>query len=124
MSWTLFVLAALLGMAPQEHEHHHHPPSPPPAAEILLQQDAFDAPAETSVLDARRSEEMNQGMSGHSHGAGTYRHVDAGRDAAEPQHHDHADAAAVYTCPMHPDVTSDKPGTCPKCGMNLERRKE
>lgn len=26
----------------------------------------------------------------------------------------------TYTCPMHPDVISDKPGTCPKCGMDLE----
>jgi len=25
----------------------------------------------------------------------------------------------VYTCPMHPEVISDKPGQCPKCGMNL-----
>ena len=25
----------------------------------------------------------------------------------------------VYTCPMHPDVTSDHPGECPKCGMTL-----
>lgn len=25
----------------------------------------------------------------------------------------------VYTCPMHPEVISDKPGKCPKCGMNL-----
>jgi len=25
----------------------------------------------------------------------------------------------VYTCPMHPDVKSDKPGDCPKCGMAL-----
>ncbi len=25
----------------------------------------------------------------------------------------------VYTCPMHPDVKSDKPGKCPKCGMTL-----
>ncbi|MDQ1162046.1 CopA family copper-resistance protein [Chryseobacterium sp. SORGH_AS 447] len=24
-----------------------------------------------------------------------------------------------YTCPMHPEVTSGKPGKCPKCGMNL-----
>ena len=24
-----------------------------------------------------------------------------------------------YTCPMHPEVISDKPGSCPKCGMNL-----
>jgi Cu(I)/Ag(I) efflux system membrane fusion protein len=27
--------------------------------------------------------------------------------------------AAVYTCPMHPEVISDKPGNCPKCGMEL-----
>jgi len=26
----------------------------------------------------------------------------------------------IYTCPMHPDVTSDKPGKCPKCGMALK----
>lgn len=25
-----------------------------------------------------------------------------------------------YTCPMHPEVTSDKPGNCPKCGMALK----
>jgi hypothetical protein len=24
-----------------------------------------------------------------------------------------------YTCTMHPDVLSNKPGTCPKCGMEL-----
>ncbi len=25
-----------------------------------------------------------------------------------------------YTCPMHPEVISDHPGDCPKCGMALE----
>ena len=24
-----------------------------------------------------------------------------------------------WTCPMHPDVIQDKPGKCPKCGMDL-----
>ena len=28
--------------------------------------------------------------------------------------------AAVYTCPMHPEVRQDHPGSCPKCGMALE----
>lgn len=29
-----------------------------------------------------------------------------------------------YTCPMHPEVTQDGPGNCPKCGMKLEKKKE
>ncbi len=28
-------------------------------------------------------------------------------------------ATTQYTCPMHPDVISDKPGKCPECGMKL-----
>jgi len=27
---------------------------------------------------------------------------------------------AAYTCPMHPEISSARPGTCPKCGMALE----
>jgi hypothetical protein len=27
---------------------------------------------------------------------------------------------AYYTCPMHPSVKSDKPGSCPVCGMELQ----
>ena len=29
-------------------------------------------------------------------------------------------AAAKWTCPMDPEIVSDKPGACPKCGMALE----
>lgn len=31
---------------------------------------------------------------------------------------------STYTCPMHPEVKSEKPGKCPKCGMNLVIAKE
>lgn len=24
-----------------------------------------------------------------------------------------------YSCPMHPEETSDKPGSCSECGMDL-----
>jgi Cu+-exporting ATPase len=27
-----------------------------------------------------------------------------------------------YTCPMHPEVVQDQPGSCPRCGMALEPR--
>jgi hypothetical protein len=27
-----------------------------------------------------------------------------------------------YTCSMHPEVISDKPGKCPKCGMTLIKK--
>ena len=30
--------------------------------------------------------------------------------------------AIIYTCPMHPEVTSDKPGKCSKCGMDLVKK--
>jgi Cu+-exporting ATPase len=31
-----------------------------------------------------------------------------------------AASAALYTCPMHPEIRQDHPGSCPKCGMALE----
>ncbi len=43
----------------------------------------------------------------------------------EPSPRPEAAASAtgrIYTCPMHPEVESPKPGSCPKCGMALESR--
>ena len=48
----------------------------------------------------------------------------------EPAHVDHAPAAAhaapakgtAWTCPMHPEIVRDAPGSCPICGMALEPR--
>ncbi len=30
-----------------------------------------------------------------------------------------AETAQTYTCPMHPQIVQDKPGSCPICGMDL-----
>ena len=35
---------------------------------------------------------------------------------------DAAPPGAIYTCPMHPEIVRDAPGTCPICGMALEPR--
>lgn len=37
-------------------------------------------------------------------------------------HAEHAEQADTYTCPMHPTVISDRPGSCPVCGMDLVRK--
>lgn len=31
---------------------------------------------------------------------------------------------AAFTCPMHPEVRSSQPGTCPKCGMTLVKKEK
>ncbi len=30
----------------------------------------------------------------------------------------------TYSCPMHPEITQNKPGSCPKCGMDLQKVKK
>lgn len=50
-------------------------------------------------------------------GAGCSKHGGQATQTTAPA----ADAVS-YTCPMHPDVTSNKPGKCSKCGMFLEAK--
>jgi hypothetical protein len=94
-------------------------PSPGQPAETLSP-DALDSPATTSVQDAQRAQAMAQGGS-HAGHAGTYTHVDVGRSGEQAPE---KKTAAVYSCPMHPEVTSNGPGTCQKCGMALVERRE
>jgi Cu+-exporting ATPase len=38
----------------------------------------------------------------------------------KPVVEEHQQTGTLYTCPMHPEVEQDGPGSCPKCGMALE----
>ena len=42
-------------------------------------------------------------------------YLNKGSTKTEPQ-----DDNAIYTCPMHPEIEQQGPGSCPKCGMALE----
>ncbi|RSL15461.1 Cu+-exporting ATPase [Edaphobacter aggregans] len=45
---------------------------------------------------------------------GTQQHTQQSTPVAEPT------PGIEYTCPMHPEIIRDKPGSCPICGMALE----
>ncbi len=47
-------------------------------------------------------------------------HAHAHGHVAPPAAPAAAGEGVVYTCPMHPEVEQDHPGTCPRCGMALE----
>ncbi len=72
-----------------------------------------------------------QATSGHAHAHGNQSEPKAdltapaipARSHAAHTHHAEAETGPTsYTCPMHPEVVSDTPGSCPKCGMNLVPR--
>lgn len=52
-------------------------------------------------------------MPGMDHGMDAMSGMDEGSKSL-PQ------ADVQYTCPMHPDIVQNTPGSCPKCGMTLK----
>ncbi len=55
--------------------------------------------------------DMNHSHQAHAH---DHRHAESTPSAAAP-----VTSGTRYTCPMHPEIVRDAPGSCPKCGMTL-----
>jgi Cu+-exporting ATPase len=53
-----------------------------------------------------------------THGHAHHVHVPADRTGTKPLEKP-ASGSTKYTCPMHPEIVQDGPGSCPKCGMAL-----
>ena len=74
----------------------------------------FDADPGRYVVGAQGTHSIPHAAQGHvhahDHGAQQPSHSPVG---ATP-------VGTIYTCPMHPEIRRDQPGTCPKCGMALE----
>lgn len=61
---------------------------------------------------------QHDGMQGMSHDMPGMTHAKPSSQPTSTQ------AATVYTCKMHPEIISDKPGKCPKCNMKLVPKKD
>ncbi|AMD88271.1 cation transporter [Actinomyces radicidentis] len=114
------------------HSHAHHEPTPevwtcPMHPEV--RQDGPGQCPECGMNLAPADEAAAPGS--HSHGEHAH-HDHPGDDHAHHHAHQHdtgtgeptvatpAVEGVVYTCPMHPEIREDHPGSCPKCGMALE----
>ncbi len=72
-------------------------------------------------MNLAKAEEVESHGHGHGHGHASHAPSAHGDHAG---HDDKAGGSGAYSCPMHPEVISDAPGKCPKCGMNLVKAEE
>jgi hypothetical protein len=86
------------------------------------------APPDSEPGTIRSDEAGKTPMTGNiheEHGMMQHGEHGAGQDPMKGMDHSKQQAGkAVYTCPMHPEVVSERPGNCPKCGMVLHKKEE
>lgn len=108
MTRFLLTIPLLLALGCSESDEPAASASPAPAAP------AAEAPAEAP---ARADMAHGDGMKGDMpHAEGEGMKGDMPHAEGEGMKGD----MPMYACPMHPDITSNEPGDCSKCGMALE----
>jgi Cu+-exporting ATPase len=102
-----------------DHNHRHHPGAPAHTS------------AESSVIDPVCGMTVDPHTAKHraEHHSHPYYFCSAGcrtKFVADPQKYlgprepETVIEGAIYTCPMHPEIRQEGPGSCPICGMALE----
>ena len=103
-----------------EHDHHHAVPDIPAGTETA--KDPVCGMTVAVKPDGRRAEFQDETFHFCSEKCQTKFKADpwfyaSGRAAGQKKA---APANVQYTCPMHPEIVRDAPGSCPICGMALE----
>ncbi len=78
-----------------------------------------DEPGKCPICGMFLIEKETQATTAHVH---TPQHDSTAPVQSSPESNHHQAAhksVSEYTCPMHPEVIQDEPGSCPKCGMDL-----
>lgn len=118
----------------QEHAHHHHDQTPHPdkAAEGNVLKDPVcgmdvgkDSPHHTEQGGEKIYFCSENCLKKFKENPSAYpaKHEQAAK-SDEPEVHATEKEDVLYTCPMHPEILEDRPGSCPKCGMALESKGE
>ncbi|WP_227662954.1 heavy metal-binding domain-containing protein [Marinobacter daqiaonensis] len=94
-----------------EHEHHHH---------------GHDHGEHEDEHEQCHGHEDREHQNHHDHRQDhePEHHPDHNHDHSEGEGHKQEKAETEYTCPMHPEIVRDEPGSCPKCGMDLVARED
>lgn len=92
---------------PDEHPANVEAPQAPayPESVVLAMEEPPPNPIPPEMKDGEEMEHM--------------RHGAEGKEGAAPSEDT---SAAAYSCQMHPGVSADAPGRCPKCNMLLKKK--
>jgi Cu+-exporting ATPase len=100
------------------HHHHHHAAGAPAGAKAV---DPVCGMSVDPATTAHHAEHAGQAFHFCSAGCRTKFVADPQRYLGDrPAPAPVAPPGTIYTCPMHPEVRQEGPGSCPICGMALE----